>query len=101
MRGSARLGDEVSGRCFGHSGGPIKKGTIVTASPNVKANDRAVARIGDKVNLECGHRAVIVGGSPDVKTNDRQHARLGDRVEGDGVVYQGEIVTASPNVIVN
>lgn len=101
MRGSARLGDEVSGRCFGHAGGPVFKGVIVTASSNVKVNDRPIARIGDKVNLECGHKAVIVGASSDVKSNDRQNARLGDAVSGDGVVYQGEIITASSNVIVN
>lgn len=101
MRGAARLGDQVSGRCFGHAGGPIFKGVIVTASSNVKANDRLIARIGDKVDLECGHKAVIVGSSPDVKTNDRQNARFGDTVAGDGVVYQGEIITASSNVKIN
>lgn len=97
MRGSARLGDKVSGTCSAHG---AQNGTIVTASSNVMANNRAVARIGDKVSLECGHRAVIVTSSPDV-TSNRLHARLGDKVAGEDVNFDGEIVTASPNVIVN
>jgi uncharacterized Zn-binding protein involved in type VI secretion len=100
MRGSARLGDRVTGVCKGHNGSPTVNGTIVTGSPDVKANDLPVARIGDKVKLDCGHNAVIVGSSSDV-TSNRLHARLGDKVAGDGVDFSGEIVSASPNVIVN
>lgn len=104
MRGCARLGDRVSGICNGpgHSSNLPTGGTIVTASSDVSANNRGVARIGDKVQLDCnsGHLAVIVSSSPDVKAN-RDNARLGDKVQGDNVSFQGEIVTSSPDVFVN
>lgn len=104
MRGSARLGDQVAGECRGPGHGTVQTtGRIVTASSDVIVNDRAVARIGDKVQLECplAHMAVIVTSSPDV-TSNRLHARLGDKVAGEGSVnFDGEIVTASPDVFVN
>lgn len=104
MRGSARLGDVVSGKCSGpgHAGNLETTGRIVTASSDIIANDRSVARIGDKVQLDCSgsHMAVIVTSSPDV-TSNRLHARLGDKVAGDGITFDGEIVTASPDVFVN
>ena len=97
MRGSARLGDVVRGTCSEHG---LQNGTIVTASGDIIVNDRAVARIGDKVSLDCGHLAVIVTSSADV-TSNRLHARLGDKVAGEDVNFDGEIVTASPDVFVN
>jgi uncharacterized Zn-binding protein involved in type VI secretion len=104
MRGCARLGDKVSGTCsgFGHPANLSTGGTIVTASTDVVANDRGVARIGDRVQLDCNsaHFAVIVGSSTDVKSN-RDNARLGDLVSGENVSFSGEIVTASTNVFVN
>lgn len=104
MRGCARLGDRVSGRCSGpgHSSNLPTTGTIVTASSNVEANNRGVARLGDQVQLDCnaGHRAVIGTSSTNVEAN-RPNARLGDTVVGDNVTFNGEIVTASPNVFVN
>lgn len=104
MRGCARLGDQVSGRCSGpgHPPNLSTTGEIVTASANVQANGRGVARVGDQVRLNCnsGHRAVISTASANVESN-RPNARLGDTVVGDNVTFNGEIVTASPNVFVN
>ena len=100
MLGSARLGDNVRGTCNTHNSPLQTNGTISTASGDVIVNDRGVARIGDKVALDCGHIAVIVGSSPDV-TSNRPHARLGDKVAGDNCDFSGEIVSSSPDVFVN
>ena len=104
MRGCARLGDKVSGRCtgFGHVANLQTTGTIITASGDVIVNDKGAARIGDKVQLDCNpaHYAIIVSSSGDV-TKNRLTARLGDKVAGDNVTFDGEIVSASPNVMVN
>lgn len=104
MRGAARLGDTVEGKCSGpgHSANLSTTGVIVTASGDVSANNKGVARIGDKVQLNCnsGHKGVIVQSSSDV-TSNRLNARLGDKVVGDGISFNGEIVTASSDVMVN
>lgn len=103
-RGVARLGDTVSGRCSGpgHIANLSTTGKITTASGNIQANTRPVARIGDSVQLDClpSHKAKINTSSPDVTTN-RPTARLGDQVVGDGIVFEGKITTASPDVYAN
>ena len=58
-RNQARLGDTVLADC-GH------RGTIVTASTTVFANQKGVARLGYKTT-GC-YRATIITASPDVKT---------------------------------
>jgi len=104
MRGCVRLGDRVSGKCSGpgHPANLQTGGTIVTASSDVVANNRGVARIGDKVQLDCNssHYGVITSSSTDVKSN-RDNARLGDSVSGENVTFSGEIITASTDVFVN
>lgn len=103
-RGVARLGDTVRGLCSG-SGHAVEletTGTIITASSDSQANNRGIARIGDRVQLDCDpdHFGIIEEGSGDT-TSNRVTARLGDRVVGDGIVFEGTIETASSDVFVN
>ena len=103
-RGAARLGDQVAGRCSGpgHAGNLSTTGTIITASGDVTANGRGLARIGDRVQLNCrsDHFGIIDEASGDT-TSNRLTARLGDRVVGDGINFEGTIETASGDVFVN
>lgn len=103
-RGVARLGDTVVGICSGpgHVVNLSTTGTIITASNDTQANNRGVARIGDRVQLDCNsdHFGIIDEGSSDT-TSNRVTARLGDRVVGDGITFEGTIDTASSDVFVN
>jgi len=96
-RGAARINDKTIGRCAIH--GPNISGRIVEASTSVEINGRGVARIGDKVQADCGHTATIVTSSPAEDANDRQIARLNDEV-GDSP-YTGRISTASNDTFLN
>lgn len=57
-----RLGDGWITHCLGTN---CHDGSQSTASPNVTANGRKIARIGD--NISCGSKNA--GGSPNVKVN--------------------------------
>lgn len=94
MRGVARLGDRCIGTCTEH--GPNIGGTIVTASADVIANDKGVARLADTVRADCGHTALIITCAATCIANDRGVARLNDLVKGQE--YSGEIILASPDV---
>lgn len=94
MRGTARLGDRTVGTCSIHPG--TIGGTIITASEDVQANSRGVARLGDTVLADCGHTAVIVTAAALTKANSRGFARLSDLVQGPE--YSGTIVTCSNDV---
>lgn len=96
-RGIARLNDKTIGDCSEH--GPNIKGRIVSASGNTNANNRRVARLGDKVEAECGHTAKIVTASSNTNPNFKGAARLNDKV-GDSP-YTGRIITASGDTFVN
>ena len=92
-RAIARLNDQTMGNCSEH--GNDIGGKITSASPNVTANSRGVARLGDKVLADCGHEAVIITASPTVSANQRGVARLSDQVGNSP--YTAKIITASPN----
>lgn len=104
-RGVARLGDTIEGICSGpgHDIELPTTGTIITASSDIQANNRGIARIGDRVQLDCDpdHFGIIDEGSSDTSSNNRVTARLGDRVVGDGIIFEGTIETASSDVFVN
>lgn len=94
MRGVARLGDRTIGSCVVH--GPNVGGTIVTASGDVIANDKGVARLADSVRADCGHFALIITCAATCVANDRGVARLNDLVKGPE--YSGQIISASTDV---
>jgi len=96
-RGAARINDKTIGTCRIH--GPNIGGRIIEASADVKVNGRGVARIGDKVQADCGHTATIITSSPSGDVNDRDIARLNDKV-GDSP-YTGKISTASDDTALN
>ncbi len=93
----ARLGDRTIGACSIH-GAPMG-GLIITASSDVVANDRGVARLGDIVLADCNCVSNIITAASTVITNDRGTARLQDRVAG--ASYTAVIVTGSPDVNVD
>lgn len=94
MRGTARLGDRTTGTCSVHSG--TIGGTIITASGDVGANNRGVARLADVVLADCGHTALIITAAGITKANSRGFARLSDLVQGSE--YKGTIITCSQDV---
>lgn len=98
MRGSARLNDQTIGDCSVH--GENIKGKIVSASSNIEINGRGLARLGDRVEAECGHTAYIITASSTEDPNNKLGtARLNDKV-GDSP-YTGKIITASTNTFPN
>lgn len=94
MRGVARLGDRTIGACAVH--GPNIGGTIISASGDVIANDKGVARLADTVRADCGHIALIITCAATCVANDRGVARLNDLVKGPE--YSGQIISASADV---
>ena len=100
MAGAARLGDQHSGIC-GH-GLPCcphnVTGVIASASPDVKANGKGVARLNDDVTHDCPHcgTGYISSASGTAKANGIGAARLGDSVTYPG--GGGTIISASGNV---
>ena len=99
--GCAREGDTTHGVCSHPDHDPpiTIPGRIITASGNVNANGRRLARRGDTVQADCGHKSYIVTGSGSkVAANgqDRPVARLGDNIAGGP--YIATIVTASTDV---
>jgi uncharacterized Zn-binding protein involved in type VI secretion len=101
-RGVARLGDRTTGTCSDpvHTIPITTGGTIITASSNVSANNRKVARLGDTVQTDCGHTSLIITASPNVDSNSKLGvARLGDKV-GAGP-YDATIITASGDTFAN
>jgi len=100
MPNVARVSDEHMGICS--HGLPCCPhsvvGTIIEGSPNVNANDLAVARLGDPVVHSCPHCGTgnVASSSGTVKANGMGVAR-----EGDAVIYpggSGVITTASLDV---
>lgn len=88
MAGVARLNDITTGVCA--IDGP-QKGKITTASGNVNANDKKVARLGDTVTADCGHTGTINSASGTVSSTQEKGlsaARLGDSFSG---TYSGTI----------
>jgi len=71
-------------------------GVIVSASPDVFADGRGVARIGDQYACPIHGTNPIVTGSPDVFANGRAVARVGD-----ATACGATIVTGSPTVLCN
>lgn len=94
MRGVARLGDRTIGSCAVH--GPNVGGTIISASPDVFANDKGVARLADTVRADCGHTALVITCAATCVANNRGIARLNDLVKGSE--YSGQIISASMDV---
>ena len=100
MPGVARLGDQHSGICsHGLPCCPHKvTGVISSASPDVNANGKGVARLGDAVIHSCPHcgTGVVSSASSTVKANGISVARLGDSVTYPG--GGGTIISASGDV---
>lgn len=102
MPAVARLGDRTFGTCYrDHSGAEGLQtftggGTITGGSPDTYAEGKQVARRGDEVTADCGHKSKIVGGSATVYTNNKATARRGDAV-ADGP-YLAEITGGAASV---
>ena len=100
MPGVAGVGDSHSGIC-GHGFDCCPHGVtgvIAAGSPNVKVNDKFVARLNDPVTHNCPHCGTgnISSASSTVKANGIGVARLGDSVEYPG--GSGTIGSASSDV---
>jgi uncharacterized Zn-binding protein involved in type VI secretion len=93
MFGVARLGDRTKGRCTCHASAIDVGGTIVSASPTTTVDMFPVARLGDLILADCGHKAVIVTSSSVTFADGLGVARLGDL--GASECYKCTIVTAS------
>lgn len=94
MRGVARLNDKTLGNCSVH--GPNIQGRIISGSGDVSVNNRATARLGDKVLADCGHVSEIITASGSEGINKKGGtARLNDRVGNSP--YTARIITASTN----
>jgi len=93
---SARLNDQTDGTCFHPSHSPPlqTKGRIITGSPDTEINGRPVARVGDCVETDCGHKDYIITGSGTVEVNGKLEARVDDQVGRDGI-YKARIITGS------
>lgn len=83
-RGVARLGDQIS-----HGG------VITGASPNVKANSRRVARLGDTAQCNKHGTVTIISAATRAKANSRGIARYRDLLS-----CRATIITASHNVFI-
>jgi len=100
MPGVARIGDQHMGvcdhgqRCCPHN----VVGVIASASGDVNANSKGVARLGDSVVHNCPHCGIgkISSASGTVNANGKGIARIGDAVTYPG--GGGKIVSASGNV---
>lgn len=98
--GVARHNDIVLGDCEIH--GVDIKGKIISSSSDVEANGRGVARIGDKVEAECGHVSTIVSGSTSEKPNNKPGiARQNSTVGLPNEPYKGRILTGSTDTRVS
>lgn len=93
---SARVNDQTEGTCYhpDHGERPNTKGRIITGSPDTEINGRLVARIGDCVETECGHKDYIITGSGTVEVNGKLEARVDDQVGRDGI-YKARIIAGS------
>lgn len=92
---SARLNDQTDGTCYHPSHAPRPaKGRIITGSPDTEINGRPVARVGDCVETDCGHKDYIITGSGTVEVNGKLEARVDDQVGRDGI-YKAKIITGS------
>ena len=99
MRPVARLGDKTTGTCTAHIIPIDVGGTIITGSPDTLVNGLPIARHGDEVEADCGHKSVIVTADLSTPVNGEPGtARLGDSV-GDGP-YTATIITASEDTFV-
>jgi uncharacterized Zn-binding protein involved in type VI secretion len=96
MPAVARVGDQHSGVCS--HGLPCcphgVSGPIVQGSPDVFANGKAVARLGDSITHSCPHCGTgnVSSASGTVKANSKGVARVGDSVTypgGGGTIVQG------------
>jgi len=74
----ARLGDRIS-----HGG------EIIEASPDVRANGKRVARLGDRVFCVRHGTQTITGASNKVRANSKRVARVGDRVSCGATITTG------------
>lgn len=68
-------------------------GEIIEGSPDVEANGKAVARLGDKVKCRVHGTKVIATASETVFANGKGVARIGDAISCGAV-----IITGSPDV---
>jgi len=95
---SARIDDKTDGTCYHPSHNtPIQtKGRIITGSPDTEINGKLVARVGDCVETDCGHKDYIITGSGTVEVNGKLEARVDDQVGRDGI-YKARIITGSPD----
>lgn len=82
----ARLGDATYGYCSSHAASFA--GTITSSATNSKCEGKKIARIGDEVTSNCGHKGTINQGSADVKCEGQGVAHLGDSFTG---TYSGTI----------
>lgn len=92
MSNIARIGDKTLGTCYAHRTPITVNGTIITGSPTVKSQGFNVARLGDAILSDCGHKSKIVTASSNSRANGLGIAKIGDK--GDGV-YKCTIITGS------
>lgn len=65
---------------------------VITGSPTVNVDGKAVARQGDALAPHGGHSRTIVGGSSRVFIDGKLAARTGDSVSCDGVLIGNSTV---------
>ncbi len=86
----ARLDDATFGYCSSHAAS--YPGKITSSAANSKCEAKKIARIGDEVTSNCGHKGTINQGSADVTCEGAGVAHLGDSFTG---VYSGTITGAA------
>lgn len=95
----ARVGDRTTGTCSAHIVPITTGGTITTGSGTVTCEGPAVARLGDAVELDCGHMSAITSASSSVTADGLGVARIGDEVAQSP--YNGTIISAAGVVSAN
>jgi uncharacterized Zn-binding protein involved in type VI secretion len=102
MRGSARKDDRTDGICYhpSHIVPNPTGGTITSASTSVFVNGKGVARLGDEVTTDCGHKDTIKTASGDTYADGIRTARLNDEVGQNGI-YIATIISVSTDVANN
>ena len=99
MSGIARINDTVSGICSSHSSPRSVTGKITTGSIKICCENLSVARVGDLVSFDCGHKGIINSGSDKIFCENIPVAREGDTVVGyEGSNIQAKKISSSSKV---
>jgi uncharacterized Zn-binding protein involved in type VI secretion len=100
MPNIARIGDTVVGTCCCHSKPTCRpaQGTITAGAGSVSALGSGIARAGDEVTTNCGHKGVLIGGSSTLLVEGAPAIRVGDSCTG---CFKGQVVSGAGTVYNN